>query len=637
MNNYGFIKVAAAIPFGEIGNISKNAKLIIDLINEANDNNASIVLLPELSLTGYTCGDLFNQSVIIEESIKELQKILIATSKLPILAIFGIPIINNNQLYNCACVINRGKILGLIPKSYIAGYKEFYEPRWFSGAHSEYNPYVNIEKQKVRFGTDLIFTDIENEKLKVGVEICEDLWVPIPPSSYLTLSGANIICNLSASNILIGKKEYRRELIKNQSGRCICGYIYASSGMGESTTDVVFDADAVIAENNVILAESKRFLRENQIIYSEIDIEKLIYERVKINTFENLTGRFEEIPFQSNSKPFRLTRIIDPHPFIPKATEKLNERCEEIFNIQSAGLIKRFESIKENRAIIGVSGGLDSTLALLITYQTFNKLKWPVSDIIAVTMPGFGTTSKTKNNIKELCKALCVELKEIEITDISENVMKKIGQDESNYDITFENIQARIRTLLLMNIANKENGIVIGTGDLSEIALGWSTYNGDHISMYNVNSGIPKTLVKFLVKWIADNIFENEIRKILYEIVNQPITPELLPGDGINISQKTEEKIGPFELNDFFLYYFVRFGFKANKILYLAKQAFEGKYNEQEIKKWLILFFNRFFKNQWKRDCVPGGVKIGSIDLSPRGSWRMPSEASIDDFLKNLE
>lgn len=636
MLNYGFVKVAGAIPFGKVGAVEYNTLQIIKLIKEASLNKVSIIVFPELSITSYTCGDLFHQEMIIEKSKSALIEIANSIKNMQILSIIGAPIVNNNKLYNCAVIINKGDILGIIPKSYIPGYREFYEPRWFSGIETDFYNNIIIENKVIPFGNDLLFIDKNNKNLIIGIEICEDLWMPIPPSSYQALAGATILCNLSASNILTGKSEYRKEIVKNQSSRCIAGYIYVSSGMGESTTDVVFDADATIVENGVILADSKRFIRKNQIIYSDIDIEKLTIDRIRQNIGQT-TKSYRFISFESFNKNINIERKIYPYPFIPFDNEKLDIRCNEIFNIQSAGLAKRFESLPINtKAIIGVSGGLDSTLALLVTIKTFNILKKELKDIIAVTMPGFGTSSKTYNNVVELCKEFKITFKELDIKDISTLMLKKIDHSLENKNIVYENIQARARTYILMTAANEYNGIVIGTGDLSEIALGFATYNGDHISMYNVNSSIPKTLVKFLIKWLSKNEFNDKIKKILTEILEQPISPELLPYEkvkGKEISQKTEKKIGPYELHDFFIFYFIRFGFNPQKILFLTKNAFKGKYDEKTIKKWLKVFYKRFFANQWKRDCMPAGPKIGSVDLSPRGSWRMPSEAEINVFL----
>jgi NAD+ synthase (glutamine-hydrolysing) len=634
MNNFGFVRVAGAIPFGKVGGIEFNTIQIISMIKEACKNKASLVVFPELTVTSYTCGDLFQHSSLIENSLKAVIEIKNSTKKLPVLALVGAPVMNDNQLFNCAVAINKGKILGVIPKSYIPGYREFYEPRWFSSPNEhKYTDFVVIDGERVPFGDKMLFLDKNMKEFIVGIEICEDLWIPIPPSSYQALAGATVLCNLSASNILVGKSEYRRDLVKNQASKCFAAYIYTSCGMGESTTDVVFDADATIVENGEILAESKRFERSNQIIYSDIDIEKLTLERARHNTMGGTDKKFNFIEFESAQENLGISRIFHPHPFIPDDKNKLDERCREIFNIQVAGLAKRLESIPGIKAVIGVSGGLDSTLALLITIKAFKLLKRNIKDIIAATMPGFGTKNRTYTNAKTLCSRFDVAFREISIKDISNQMMELTGQDKNNHDSSYENIQARARTYILMTLANQNNGMVIGTGDLSEIALGWSTYNGDHISMYNVNSSIPKTLVKFLVKWIAENEFDGEIQKILADILDQPISPELIPSDGNTIKQKTEEVIGPYELHDFFLYYAIRLGFSAQKVLMLANIAFKGTYEAKIIKKWLKIFFKRFFSSQWKRDCIPAGPKVGSLDLSPRGSWRMPTEAELKTFL----
>jgi len=636
LENYGFVRVASAIPFGKVAGIDYNKFQIISMIKEAFFNHASLVLFPELSLTSYTCGDLFLSQTLIENTQKALGEIVDATKNLDILSIIGLPLINTNKLFNCAAVINKGKILGIVPKSFVPGYKEFYEPRWFSDTKTDYNKKINLNGNEVDFGTDLLFKDRLNNNFVVGVEICEDLWVPVPPSSYQALSGATVLCNLSASNAVVSKSDYRKDLVVSQSARCISTYIYTSCGMGESTTDIVFDSDSIICENGVVLSNSQRFLRKNQIIYADVDLEKLILERTRLNTFSNDSSIFQIIGFESGKSNFEINRIFDKFPFVPSDKTKLDSRCEEIFNIQCAGLAKRLESLNSPKIVIGISGGLDSTLALLISIKTCKLLNIDFSRITAVTMPGFGTTDKTYDNAVFLCKTLGVTLKIIGIKDLSSLMFEKIEHDPQIYNTTYENVQARSRTFILMSIANQENGIVIGTGDLSESALGWSTYNGDHMSMYNVNSSIPKTLVKFLVNWISENEFEGEAQKVLQEITEQPISPELLPSDGKTVTQKTEDTIGPYELHDFFLYYFVRYGFSPKKILFMTGISFSGKYDSETIKKWLIIFLKRFFSNQWKRDCVPGGIKVGSIDLSPRGSWRMPSEADIDDFIKSL-
>ncbi|MCU0846888.1 MAG: NAD(+) synthase [Spirochaetes bacterium] len=625
------------MPFSSIGGVSQNCEIIAGQINEASDNGASIVVFPEMSVSGYTCNDLFQHETIISKCEEGLSGILSSTRKLPILAMVGLPVINGSNLYNCACVINMGRILGIVPKSFIPGYREFYEPRWFSGSRSDYMPEIELCGQRVPFGTRILFCDENERNHAVAVEICEDLWVPVPPSCGHALAGATVICNLSASNALIAKHEYRRDLVNAQSARCICGYVYCSSGTGESTTDVVFDGDAAIAENGTVLAESERFLRKSQVIYSEIDVDRLAGERIKMNSFEGTGSGYVRTGFTGQGKSFSLTRVIDPMPFVPKDRDRLDERCGEIFRIQASGLARRLESVPGARPVIGVSGGLDSTLALLVSIRALGMLDRLQSDIIAVTMPGFGTTEGTYKNATLLCKNLGIDLREVDIKNLSGEVFTACGIDDKNHDVTYENVQARARTYVLMTIANRSNGLVIGTGDLSEIALGWNTYNGDHMSMYNVNSGIPKTLVKFLIKRVAEHEFEGDAAKILSGIAEQPITPELLPPDGKNISQKTEEIIGPYRLHDFFLYYFVRFGFSPDKIFFLSKAAFRVEYDEKTLKRWLAVFLERFFKNQWKRDCVPAGVKVGSIDLSPRGSWRMPAEASLRDYLDILE
>ncbi len=632
MKNYGFVKIACGIPFGKIADIDHNKNQIISMIKNAAYNDSSLILFPELSITSYTCQDLFQQTSILSKSVDAVFEIAEKTKNLNIVTIVGLPIVNANRLFNCAAVINKGNILGIIPKSYIPGYREFYEPRWFSGMECTHDEEIILNNIKIPFGTDLLFIDKNNSDFIVGVEICEDMWMPIPPSSYQSLAGATILCNLSASNILVGKSEYRREVVKNQASRCIGAYVYCSAGMGESTTDVVFDADATIVENGITLAESKRFLRENQIIYADIDIERLVIDRVRLRSLKILEKKYKMIQFECQNKKIKINRFFDPHPFVPQDETKLNERCEEIFNIQSAGLAKRLESIPGTKAVIGVSGGLDSTLALLVTIKAFKIVGRNLKDIIAVTMPGFGTSSATYNNIVNLCKKFDIDFREISIKDISTKMLDTINQSPDKHDVVYENIQARARTYLLMTIANKEHGIVIGTGDLSEIALGWSTYNGDHISMYNVNSSVPKTLVKFSIKWVSKTEFDNDIKNILNSILDLPISPELIPADGKGIKQKTEDIIGPYELHDFFLYYFIRFGFDSKKILFLAQSAFKDKYDKEIISKWLKVFIKRFFQNQWKRDCVPAGPKVGSVDLSPRGSWRMPSEAENNLF-----
>ncbi len=632
MNKYNFLRVSLCVPELKISNVEFNQKIIVESITKCYENKSSIIVFPELCITGYTCEDLFLNNFLIEKNIEALFNIAKETKDLAIVSIIGAVIRANNKIYNCAVVINKGSIIGIIPKTFLPNYMEFYEQRYFASGFDNFEKEIKLFDAIIPFGRDLIFEDKNNFLVKIGIEICEDLWSAIPPSSNLALAGANILCNLSASNALISKSEYRRTLAISQSIRTISAYLYVSSGVGESTKDLVFDGDAFIVEYGTIVGETSRFKRETQIVTADIDLEKLNNERVRLNSFMPLENNFRRIQFEIDSKDFDITRIIDSSPFVPKDKNKLFERCNEILNIQSAGLAKRIDSLPAaTKCIIGVSGGLDSTLALLVILRTLKLLKKDFSYVIPLTMPGFGTSDLTYKNIILLLKSLNLNYRDIDIKDISNLMLNKI--EHSEHDITYENIQARARTYLLMTIANKENGIVIGTGDLSELALGFCTYNGDHISMYNVNSSIPKTLVKFLVQWLAENEYNGEIQKILLNIVNQPISPELIPAKENSISQKTEDIIGPYELHDFFLYYFVRWGFSFEKILYLAQKAFNGKYNENEIKKWLNVFINRFFKNQWKRDCVPAGPKVGTIDLSPRGSWRMPSDLDFKIFL----
>lgn len=635
--NYGFIRVGAGIPFNKVAELEYNVEQIVKLAKLASYKNVSVLVFPELSLTSYTCNDLFVNSALIEKSLDALIYLAERTRRLNMIIFVGLPILNNDKLYNCSAAICKGEILGIVPKSFLPGYREFYEPRWFNGIEVETPDVIKINKKNIPFGRDLLFVNNKIENFIIGVEICEDLWMPIPPSSYQALSGATILCNLSASNALVAKNEYRRELVKNQSARCFSAYIYSSSGVGESTTDLVFDADAVIAENGEILAESKRFLRENQLIYADIDLERLIKERVIQKNIKNSEKKFRRIDFEIEEIKFNIERTINPKPFVPQNREKLTERCEEIINILTTALAKRLENPLIKTAIIGVSGGLDSTFALLITIKCFDLLKRKRQDIIAVTMPGFGTSKSTYENIKRLCLKMNVSFIEKSIKDVAKEMFKLVEHNEDVHDVVYENIQARARTYILMTIANQKSGLVIGTGDLSEIALGWCTYNGDHISMYNINSSVPKTLVRFLIEQIMNNEEDEEVKKILDSILKQPISPELLPPVENKIVQDTEKIIGPYELHDFFLYYFLRFGFSPKKILFLAELAFKSKYDKKTLIKWFRLFLTRFFQNQWKRDCVPAGPKIGSIDLSPRGSWRMPSEAEVKNFLQELE
>lgn len=611
------------------------------LIAIADGKGVQIITFPEMCITAYTCGDLFGQQLLLEEAEMGLMQILNNTRQLDIISILGMPIAVNSTVINAAVVIQKGKILGVVPKTYLPNYKEFYEQRWFTSALQVAEDNVRLCGQIVPMGTNLLF---ETSDTTFGIEICEDLWSTIPPSSTLALQGAEILFNLSADNEGIGKHSYLRSLISQQSARCIAGYVFSSCGFGESTTDVVFAGNGLIYENGSELAHNKRFSLEEQLVISEIDVERLRAERRINTTFAASKGTVpsDKKPLRIttefvNSKELNLTRTFDMHPFVPQG-ETLNERCEEVFSIQVAGLAQRLVHTGAKTAVIGISGGLDSTLALLVCVRTFDKLELPRKNIIGVTMPGFGTTDRTYHNALSLMKSLGITIREISIKEACIQHFKDINHDINIHDVTYENSQARERTQILMDIANQTWGMVIGTGDLSELALGWATYNGDHMSMYGVNGSVPKTLVKYLVKWVAENDIDEESRITLLDIVETPISPELIPADeNGEIQQKTEDLVGPYELHDFFLYYFMRFGFRPSKIYYLANIAFKDIYDEETIKKWLSTFFRRFFNQQFKRSCLPDGPKVGSISISPRGDWRMPSDASSATWLKEIE
>ena len=639
--SYGFVKVAAAVPHVQVADCFYNIEEIEKLMRQASEEGVQMITFPELSITAYTCLDLFTQQTLLNNAEKALLKLVSNTADLAIFTIVGIPLRTENRLINAAVVFQKGEILGVVPKTYLPNYKEFQEQRWFTSSTELQKSRISIAGKEYPLGSYLLF---KSEQIVAGIEICEDLWVPVPSSSLLAMQGANIIFNLSASNELIGKHNYLRSLICQQSARCMAGYVYASSGFGESSTDLVFAGNGIIAENGNLLAESARFTMKEQLVTSEIDIESLQNDR-QVNTsfmygaYELLKDKASEtIHFQlETSKEFTLTRSIDPHPFTPSG-EALAERCEEIFQIQIAGLAKRIAHTHAQTAVVGISGGLDSTLALLVTVMTFDALKIPREQISGITMPGFGTTGRTYNNAVNLIHSLGVTLKEISIKEACLQHFKDINHDPTIPDVTYENSQARERTQLLMDVANKLNGLVIGTGDLSELALGWATYNGDHMSMYGVNGSIPKTLVKYLVEWIAQNKVEKASQATLLDIVDTPISPELIPADeNGNIKQKTEDLVGPYELHDFYLYHFIRFGSSPAKIYFLAQKAFHGIYDNTTIKKWLHTFFRRFFQQQFKRSCLPDGPKVGSISLSPRGDWRMPSDAISKLWLSEIE
>lgn len=668
MLHHGFLRVAAAAPALRVADCAYNAERIVVLMARAEQEGVSVLVFPEMSLTGYTCADLFQQMTLQQSALEALDRIRNAgAEKFSGLTVVGLPVVIDDLLFNCAAVLQGGRLLGVVPKSFIPNYKEFYERRWFAPAANAHSQHVKIAGQSVPFGQDLLF--VADGGIVIGVEICEDLWVPVPPSCFQALQGAMVLLNLSASNEVIGKANYRRQLVINQSGRCLAAYVYASCGVWESTTDVLFGGHCLIAENGVLLAESARFQREETLLVQDIDIDRLRGERTRTNSFgdqqfnEVSPREFRRIVFDATApaghalKRSRLARTVEAHPFVPRGEEQLRERCEEIFHTQVAGLAKRLDHLGKPAVNIGISGGLDSTLALMVACKTMDALAVPRERIRAVTMPGFGTTARTLGNAQALMRHLGVAAREVDIRGLCLDEMKLLHHKpfgieltglsveeltarlrklpaEHRQDLVFENVQARMRTSILMN-----SGFVIGTGDLSELALGWCTYNGDHISMYNPNISIPKTLVKFLVRWAANNEFDGEARRTLLDIVATEISPELLPaGEDGAATQATESVIGPYELHDFFLFHFLRYGAPPGKILFLAEQAqFDRSYAPQELRHWLRVFLERFFGNQFKRSCLPDGPKVGTVSLSPRGDWRMPSDATVTEWLKDLK
>lgn len=667
---HGFFRVASAVPRLRVADCHFNVEQIVALMEQAEGRGVQLLVFPELAITGYTCADLFQQATLRQGAVHALLQVANATATLfSGVAIVGVPLLVDDQLFNCAAVLHRGDVLGVVPKSFLPNYKEFYERRWFAPAANVRSREMLLNGVTVPFGTDQLFHAQNIEGLILGVEICEDVWVPIPPSCHQALGGATVLVNLSASNDLIGKAAYRRELVVNQSARCVAAYIYTSCGVDESTTDLVFGGHCLMAENGTLLAESRRFQREASFLIGDLDLDRLCVDRLRMNSYGDQIGEagferdFRRIDFALSKEPalgpqqLALVRPIEAHPFVPRGEAQLRERCEEIFHIQVAALAKRLEHIGKPHVAIGISGGLDSTLALLVTCKTMDLLGLPRAHIRGITMPGFGTTGRTLANAKALMQQLGVTAAQIDIREMCLLEMKALGHrpfgidlqgldvekltaklhavpDEQRSDVTFENIQARMRTSVLMN-----SGFVIGTGDVSELALGWCTYNADHMSMYNPNVSIPKTLVKFLVNWAADNEFAGEARRVLLDVVATLVSPELLPaGKDGQIVQSTESVIGPYELHDFFLFHFLRYGSPPEKILFLAAQAqFHQSYSHAELKQWLTVFLRRFFGNQFKRSCLPDGPKVGSISLSPRGDWRMPSDAAARLWLENVE
>ena len=647
MNQLGYLKVAAGVPQVTVADCEANYKAIIDLAKKAYDRNVDVLVLPELCVTGYTCGDLFGQRLLLDQAETTVKKLIKKSEGWEdLVLIVGAPVPVADKLFNCAIVIQAGEIRGIVPKTYIPNYGEFYEQRWFASGqaldlHKHGFILIDYADTEISLGPRLLFT---KGSATIGVELCEDLWVPNPPSSVMAEVGADVIVNLSASDEVIGKHAYLRQLIAQQSARCRAAYVYASAGYGESSTDLVFAGNAIVAENGAILAEAERFATEPRLAVADVDIDKLHHDRLTYNTFAcfdhheviewNKWSLLDLLPDEELAPE----RPVDAHPFVPADDARLNERCSEIIAIQTLGLMRRLEHTHSRNAVIGISGGLDSTLALLVTVNAFNRLKLPLAGIHGITMPGFGTTGRTYQNSLALMKELGINAREISIVPAVNQHFSDIGQDPERHDITYENSQARERAQILMDYANKVGAMVIGTGDLSELALGWATYNGDHMSMYGVNAGIPKTLVRHLVRWYATAMTAGALQSTLLDIVDTPISPELLPADADgNIKQITEDTVGPYELHDFFLYNMIRNGFEPRKIYALARVAFKGNYDAATIKRWLREFYRRFFAQQFKRSCLPDGPKVGSVTLSPRGDWRMPSDASAAMWLAQCD
>lgn len=632
---HGFVKVAAATPDIRVADVAYNQEQICRLIDETASEGAKIVVFPELALTGYTCGDLFTQDVLLAQARKAICQVAAATEEKDALIFVGMPLAVEGELYNVAAALNRGKILGFTTKTFLPNYGEFYEMRQFREGPGEVRC-ICFEGEKVLFGPRILFEADVMPDLIVSAEICEDVWSPVPPSIQAAREGATVIVNCSASDETIGKAAYRKSLIEGQSARLMAAYIYANAGEGESTTDLVFGGHNIISENGTTLAEGERF--KNGVVYAQIDVKRLISERRKNTTFKAARERYlARVPFRLELTETKLTRKFPSRPFVPDAKEERDRRCEEILTIQAMGLKKRMAHTHARSAVVGISGGLDSTLAILVTARAFDMLGMDRSQIIAVTMPCFGTTDRTYNNACQMALKLGAQLREVRIADSVESHFRDIGHDIEDHSVTYENSQARERTQVLMDISNQTGGLVVGTGDMSELALGWATYNGDHMSMYGVNASVPKTLVRHLVQYCADTEKDREMKDVLYDVLDTPVSPELLPPKDGQIAQKTEDLVGPYELHDFYLYYFLRFGYEPSKIYRIAREAFAGEYDEETIYKWLHTFCRRFFSQQFKRSCLPDGPKVGTVALSPRGDWRMPSDACADVWLRDLE
>jgi NAD+ synthase (glutamine-hydrolysing) len=643
---FGFLRVAAACPPVKVADPERNADATLGFVARAADGGAQVVVFPELGLTGYTCGDLFfSLTTLVGGAERALERVLRETARRPIVLVLGLPVLQGGRLFNAAAVVQSGRILGVVPKTFLPGYKEYYEERWFSSAREAREGEVRLAGQAAPFGTDILFQLPEDPGVTLAVEICEDLWAPIPPSSRHAVAGATVLLNPSASNDLVAKAEYRRELVRQQSGRTLSAYVYANAGVHESTTDLVFGGHLLVAENGVLLAEGERFRRDGELVVTDVDVERLRVERVRQTSFADAvhaTGpayRTVALAPVPAPKPHRLVRSVEAHPFVPADPATLDERCREVFSIQTAGLARRLEHVGVKRVVLGLSGGLDSTLALLVCVRTFELLALPRAGILAVTMPGFGTTARTLQSARQLAAAAGAELREIDIRPACEQHIRDIGlPPEDRESHTYQNLQARERTQVLMDLANMEGGIVVGTGDLSEIALGWATFAGDHIAMYGVNGSVPKTLVRRLVEWVASHHASDAEKGVLVSVLETPVSPELVPpGKDGAISQKTEDLVGPYELHDFFLFCLLRWGAGPRKILFLAEHAFAGRYDAAALRRWLLVFLRRFFAQQWKRSVMPDGPKVGSVSLSPRGDWRMPSDADAGAWLRELE
>ena len=633
--NYGFIKACAVSPALRVADCPYNAQKTIEAMQQAAEDGCQLTVFPELGLTGYTCGDLFLQQPLLDAAEAALREILKASEALQLVALVGLPVTVDAKLYNCAAVVCQGALLGLVPKSHIPNYGEFYEKRHYCAAPAGVKE-ISFAGQKTLFGTKLLFRCETMQAFTLAVEICEDLWAPLPPSTAHALAGATVIANLSASDETVGKAEYRRALVSQQSARLLCAYLYADAGHGESTTDMVFSGHNLIAENGALLAESRPF--SQALACTELDLGRLLAERRRNTSFEPVTDGYETVFFHLPLREIPLTRYISPTPFVPADGGARAERCELILQMQADGLAKRIEHAHAKTAVIGISGGLDSCLALLVAVHAMKKLDRSMDSILAVTMPCFGTTKRTRSNAEILCQELGVQFTEISIANTVRSHFADIGQSETNFDITFENGQARVRTLELMDLANRTGGLVVGTGDLSELALGWATYNGDHMSMYGVNAGVPKTLVRHIVRYEADTANSDTLREVLLDILDTPVSPELLPAkENGEIAQQTESLVGPYELHDFYLYYVLRFGFSPAKIYHLAKTALGERYSDEVLLHWLRNFYRRFFQQQFKRSCLPDGPKVGSVTLSPRGDWRMPSDACVSVWQAELD